>query len=216
MPRAGRRHLLVVYIHVINRWWRALLGIGIIMLALAGGLYGLPRYMPQVPVARVSETTLWLVGSVGAFALLLGIALVTIRNFAYVQPFENHLRLVTPFLRLKISYRRIRQTSTVEMTSLFPLEQYKGRKRTILRPLMKYTAVVLDLNGLPLSRTALQLYLSPLFFPDKTPRLALLVPDWIKFSTEMESFRGAWLDAQNQPSHDPRSALLASITKSKR
>jgi hypothetical protein len=207
---------LVVYIHVINRWWRAMLGIGIVLLALAGGLYGLPRTMPQVPVAGVSETTLWLVGGVGVFAILLGIVLVTIRKFAYVQPFENHLRLVTPFLRLKISYRRIRQTSSVSMTSLFPLDRYKGRKRILLRSLMNYTAVVLDLNGLPLSRTALQLYLSPLFFPDKTPRLALLVPDWIKFSTEMESFRGAWLDAQNQPGHDPRSALLASITKSKR
>lgn len=216
MPRAGRRHLLVVYVHIINRWWRAMLGIGITLLALAAGLYALPRFLPQVPVGSVSQTTLWLVGIVGGLAILLAIFLITIRKFAYVQPFENHLRLVTPFLRLKISYRRIRQTSCVAMTALFPLERYKGRKRAILQPLMKYTAVVLDLNGLPLSRTALQLYLSPLFFPDKTPRLALLVPDWIKFSTDMESFRSAWLDARNQPERDPHAVLLASLTKSKR
>jgi hypothetical protein len=216
MPRAGRRHLLVMYLYVIDRWWRAMLGIGVTLLVLAGGLYGLPRFLPQVPVSRVSQTSLWLVTGVGVFALLLAVFLITIRKFSYVQPFEGHLRLVTPFLRLKISYRRIRQTSCVAMTSLFPLDRYKGRKRNFLRPLMKYTAVVLDLNGLPLSRAALQLYLSPLFFPDKTSRLALLVPDWIKFSTDLENFRSAWLDTRNQPERDPHAVLLASLTKSKR
>lgn len=216
MPRAGHRHLLVLYVHIIGRWWRAMLGIGITLLILAGGLYGLPRFLPQVPVGNVPQVTLWVTTGVGSFALLAAIFLVTIRKFAYVQPFDNHVRLVTPFLRLKISYRRIRQTSCVAMTSLFPQERYKGRKRAILQALMKNTAVVLDLNGLPLSRPTLQLYLSPLFFPDKTPRLALLVPDWIKFSTELESFRGAWLDAQNQPGRDPNAALLASLSRPRR
>jgi hypothetical protein len=60
------------------------------------------------------------------------------------------------------------------------------------------------------------LFLSPLFFPDNSPRIALLVPDWIKFSTNLESYRSAWQDAQKQPDYDPRSAVLASISNSKR
>lgn len=215
MLRSGGRHRLVLYTHVLNRWWRIIFGIGAIMLALALGLGYLPRFLTENIAYDVPENTLWVVGSVGAFAVLLAIFLVAIRKSAYVQPFDNHLRLVTPFLRLKISYRRIRQTSSMEMARLFPPVQYK-RKRAILRPLIKSTAIVLDLNGLPLSRPALSLFLSPLFFPDKTPRLALLVPDWIKFSTELESFRSAWMESQRQPGKDPRLALLSSISKAKR
>jgi hypothetical protein len=62
---------------------------------------------------------------------------------------------------------------------------------------------------------------SPFFFPDKTPRLALLVPDWIAFSTELESRRGAWQDFSHQPpactcagtSDSPNSRLLSSLSK---
>lgn len=196
MPRAGHRHLLVLYAHILNRWWRTLLLLGLVILGLAGGAYFFPAWFPGLAVTPVSTTGLLMLAGAGTFALLLAFFLLTIRKFAYVQPFDNHLLLVTPFLRLKIAYRRIRQASSVETTRLFPLQRYRGRKRAILRRMMKYTAIVLELNGLPLSRGSLEMFLSPLFFPDKSPRIALIVPDWIKFSTELESFRGAWQDGQ--------------------
>jgi hypothetical protein len=155
-----------------------------------------PAWFPGLAVTPISTTGLLMLAGAGAFALLLAFFLLTIRKFAYVQPFDNHLLLVTPFLRLKIAYRRIRQASSVEMMRLFPLKRYRGRKRAILRRMMKYTAIVLELNGLPLSRGSLEMFLSPLFFPDKSPRIALIVPDWMKFSAELESFRGAWQDSQ--------------------
>jgi hypothetical protein len=197
MPRAGHRHLLVLYTHILNRWWRALLLLGLVTLGLAGGLYLTPGWFPSLAFTPVSPTILLVVAGTGVFALLLAFFFLTVRKFAYVQPFDNYLLLVTPFLRLKIAYRRIRQASSVEITRLFPLKRYRGRKRAILRRLMKYnTAIVLELNGLPLSRRSLEMFLSPLFFPDKSPRLALVVPDWMKFSTELESFRSAWQDSQ--------------------
>ncbi len=196
MPRAGRRHLLVLYAHILNRWWHALLLLGLLILSLAGGAYFFPAWFPGLAVMPISTPGLLMLAGAGTFALLLAFFLLTIRKFAYVQPFDNHLLLVTPFLRLKIAYRRIRQASSVEMARLFPLQRYRGRKRAILRRMMKYTAIVLELNGLPLSRGSLEMFLSPLFFPDKSPRIALIVPDWIKFSTELESFRGAWQDGR--------------------
>jgi hypothetical protein len=33
------------------------------------------------------------------------------------------------------------------------------------------------------------LFLSPFFFKDKTPHIVLLVKDWLRFSTELESMR---------------------------
>lgn len=196
MPRAGRRHLLVLYAHILNRWWRTLLLLGLVILGLAGGAYFFPAWFPGLAIMPISTTGLLMLAGAGTFALLLAFFLLTIRKFAYVQPFDNHLLLVTPFLRLKIAYRRIRQASSVEMARLFPLKRYHGRKRAILRRMMKYTAIVLELNALPLSRGSLEMFLSPLFFPDKSPRIALIVPDWMKFSAELESFRGAWQDNQ--------------------
>lgn len=107
---------------------------------------------------------LWLAGGVGAFAIFLAIFLVTVRKSAYVQPFDNRLRLVTPFLRMNISYRRFIQASSAEMGRLFSLEDLKGQKRAFLRPLAKHTAIVPELKGWPLPRWAFNLFLSPSSF----------------------------------------------------
>jgi hypothetical protein len=213
MPRSGRRHRLILYTYILNRLWRAILGIGIVLLALVAALAWLPSVLPQYTPPQVADRILWLAGDAGAFAVLIAIFLVIIRKSAYVQPFDNHLRLVTPFLRMDISYRRFIQASSAEVGRLFSLEDLKGQKRSFLRPLAKYTAIVLELKGWPLPRWALNLFLSPFFFPDRTARLALIVPNWIRFSTEMESFRSAWLASLHHPAGTPQSDLLASLSE---
>jgi len=213
MPRSGRRHRLILYSYILNRWWRAILGIGIVLVVLVAALTWLPSVLPQYTPPQVADWILLLAGGAGASAIFLAIFLVAVRKLAYVQPFNDHLRLVTPFLRMKISYRRFIQASSAEMGRLFPLEDLKGQKRAFIRPLAKHTAIVLELNGWPLPRWALNLFLSPFFFPDKTSRLALLVPDWIRFSTELESFRSVWFDSLHHPASTPQSDLLASLSE---
>jgi hypothetical protein len=213
MPRSGRRYRLILYTYVLNQWWRPTLGIGIVLLVMVEALAWLPSVLPQYQPPQVADWMLWLAGGVGAFAVFLAIFLVAVRKSAYVQPFDNHLRLVTPFLRMNISYRRFIQSSSADMGRLFSLENLKGRKRTFLAPLAGLTAIVLELKGWPLPRWALDLFLSPFFFPDRTARLALLVSDWIRFSTEMESFRSAWLDTLRNPGGTPQSDLLASLSE---
>jgi hypothetical protein len=214
MPPHGRRHRLVLYTYMLNRWWRYTLGIGIVMLILAALLAFLPIWLPRYQILWVPDRTLWVVAGSGGYALVLSIFLVTIRKLSYIQPFPAHLLLITPFLRLHIAYRRIRKISSVEMAHLFPIGKFKGVQRKLLSPLANETATVLEMRGWPLPRWVLDLFLSPLFFPDKTPRLALLVPDWMDFSMDLESFRSTWLDSLNQPESSPQWDLLTSITKS--
>ena len=210
MAQSGTRHRLVLYTYILNRWWRATLTIGLLLLALVGALAWLSA-QPQDPFPQVDKRILWLMGGLGAFSVFLAIFLAAVRKSAYAQPFNNHLRLATPFLRMNISYRRFIQASSAEMGRMFPLENLKGRKRAFLRPLTKLTAIVLELKGWPLPRWALELFLSPYFFPDRSSRLALLVPDWIRFSTELESFRGTWQDSLRPAGGTPQSDLLASL-----
>ena len=217
MAKSGSRHLLIIYRFMLDRWWRATLLTGIMLLVLAAGLGGLPTILPQYHFMWVADWKLWILAGAGGFAIAFSIFFVLIRKSAYVQPFEDHLRLSTPFLRLNISYRRIKRTSTAELQQLFPPNRSSKWQKELLRPLATKTVVVLELAGFPISRTILKFFLSPIFFPDKSPKLALLVPDWIKFSTELESKRGAYKDMRHQPVDDnPRSRLLADLKRSRK
>jgi hypothetical protein len=111
------------------------------------------------------------------------------RKGAYIQPADNYLRLVTPFLRLNISYKRIRRTTTAQMAALFPPKSMSNWRYEIMQPLARRTAVIIELNGFPTTQTMLKFFLSPFFFKDKTPHFVLLVEDWMGFSTELDSFR---------------------------
>ena len=151
--------------------------------------------------------------SLGTYAILLSFFLVSLRKLAYVQPYDSYVRLVTPFLRLNISYRRFVHASSAEMGRLFSVEDLKGWKRDFLHPLAGETAIVLELKSWPLPRRVLKLFLSPFFFPDRTAaRIALLVPDWMKFSTELESLRSTWIDSLLRPDRAPQSDLFASLS----
>jgi hypothetical protein len=90
---------------------------------------------------------------------------------------------------MKISYRRIRRAASANLAVLFPPRSLHGFNREILEPLFKLTAVVVDLNALPMPMSTLRLFLSPFFFKDKTPHLVILVKDWMAFSAELESLR---------------------------
>jgi hypothetical protein len=216
MPRNGRRYRLILYTYMLNRWWKFTLGIGVILVALAVGLRIISERLPQYHYLLESDLTLWAVAGAGGYAVLLSVFLIIIAKSAYVQPCANNLLLITPFLRMNISYRRIRKASSVEMKHLFPINTYKGWRWRVARSLAGKTAIVLEMQGWPLPHWVLNLFLSPFFFPDKTSRLALLVPKWMDFSMEMESFRSNWFDSQHQAGSDPQSDLLASLSNSKK
>ncbi len=179
MAKGGRRYPLVVYTRMMNRWWPAIFMLGLGLLAVAWALrnWGYEEWR-------------WLVfSSIGGLSVFLGILLLVLRRSAYVQPFSDHLRIVTPFLRLNVSYRRIRRTSMSNIGALFPRQSVSAWRAEIIEPLAKMTAMVIDLNGYPMSQSTLRLFLSPLFFKDKSPHFVILVNDWMKFSAELDSMR---------------------------
>lgn len=192
MARAGHKYPLIVYRHMLNRWWPAMIAIGLGMFALAYSEY-------IQPLGRFLPWRWQLFAAIGGLAIFVGIFFWAIRYFAYVQPFPNHLKLATPFLRINISYKRIMKTTTSEMRYLFSYKSMSGWVQEIYSPLATQTAVVIELNGYPISPALLRLFLSRFFFKDKTPHLVILVKDWMRFSAELESMRsGAGLTPPSQ------------------
>jgi hypothetical protein len=106
-----------------------------------------------------------------------------------VQPFPGYLKIVTPFIRVNISYKRIQKTTPTEMRFMFPRKSMSGWVWDIFEPLANRTAIVIELKGYPISPVVLRLFLSRFFFKDKTPHFVILVKDWMRFSSELESMR---------------------------
>jgi hypothetical protein len=192
MAKGGHRYPLVVYTHMINRWWPAIFTLGLALFALSWALH-----------SWGFEDWRWLsFTSIGGLCIFLGILLLLTRKSAYVQPFSDHLRLATPFLRLNISYKRFKRASSANMGALFPPQSVSSWRREIIQPLAKMTALVIELTGYPMSQSTLRLFLSPLFFKDKTPHFVILVDDWMKFSAELESMRSGGVQSAPQKKRD--------------
>jgi hypothetical protein len=192
MANGGRRYPLVVYTHMINRWWPAIFTLGLALLALSWALH-----------SWGFEDWRWLTfTSIGGLCIFLGILLLLMRKSAYVQPFSDHLRLVTPFLRLNISYKRFKRATSANMGALFPKQSVSSWRAEIIQPLAKMTTLVIELTGFPMSQSTLRLFLSPLFFKDNTPHFVILVDDWMKFSNELESMRSGSVQSAPQKKRD--------------
>lgn len=205
MAKAGRRYPLVVYTRMIDRWWPAIFLLGLALMALAWHFYS-DLY------ARLTEPWRWMVMvGLGAGVTLISLIMLALHKSAYMQPFGDHLLLATPIFRLNISYRRVLRTTTASMAVLFPPKSMRGMKREIIEPLAGMTAVVVELNGFPLSPAALRFFLSPFFFKDKTPHFVILVQNWMGFSTEIESMRTSGKQPLHQKSTNQ--SILARLPK---
>jgi hypothetical protein len=203
MARAGHKYPLIVYRHLVSRWWTPMIAIGLGMFALAYSEY-------IDPVGRFLPWRWQLFAAIGGLSIFVGIFFWVIRYFAYVQPHPNYLKLVTPFIRVNISYKRIRKTTATEMRYLFSMKNMSGWIRDIFSPLATNTAVVIELTGYPISPILLRLFLSRFFFKDKTPHFVILVKDWMRFSSELDSMRSG-IDIHPPTQRRSRDSLLSRL-----
>jgi len=182
MARGGTKFPLIIYRHFLSRWWTPMIAMGLGLFGIAYGQYMEPlgRFLPMSWLPFVA---------IGILSILIGIFFLIIRQVAYVQAFPTHLKFVTPFLRLNISYKRIHKTTTTEMRQFFPPKSMSGWMRDIFAPLAGQTAVIIELNAYPISPVVLRLFLSRFFFKDKSPHFVILVKDWMKFSNELDSMK---------------------------
>jgi len=204
--RGGTKFPLIVYQHLLGRWWSGVVGIGVAMLGLA--------YTEELqPLAEFLPWRWQLFAAIGVLTILGGLFLLVIRQFAYIQVFPDHLKLATPFLRVNISYKRLQKTTTTEMRYLFPRKSMSGWAWDIFEPLANKTALVIELKSYPISPTILRLFLSRFFFKDKTPHLVILVKDWMRFSSELDSMRSG-VDIDQPPVQKrPKNSILTQLPK---
>lgn len=191
MAKSAKRYPLVIYKFMMKRWSPAVFILGLAMLGLTWALLN-----------YIEEWRGVAFGSLGIFVTFVGVILWLLQNSAYVQLQKGFLKLATPFLRLNISYKRIRRASSAHMGSLFPPNSIRKSELDIMEPLSKMTAIVVELNALPMSQNSLRFFLSRFFFKDTTPHLVILVDDWMRFSAELESKRVGEVSSAPQAKRD--------------
>ena len=206
MARGGTKFPLIVYQHMLNRWWTPMIAIGLGMFALAYSEY-------IEPIAKFLPWRWQLLGAIGVLAILTGIFFLIIKQFAYVQPFPGYLKFVTPFMRVNISYKRINKTIPTEMRQLFSFKSMSGWVRDIFSPLAGKTALVIELKGYPISPVILRLFLSRFFFKDKTPHLVILVKDWMRLSSELESMRSGDHSSPPPSQKQQKNSILSKLPR---
>ena len=188
--RSGVRHPLLFYRRTMDRVWIATLALGIVLGAVVS--FGLIK---PVLVLGISSDV-WLVVA-AVVALALSAFAFFSRFMAYVQATPASLRVVTPFLRFQISYKRMRSVRPTLTQQVFPPGKSSWSQRNFLEPFYGKTALIVELRGFPVSPALLKLFLPDSMFARTTTGLVLVVSDWMRLSTEIDSFRGAWLQQES-------------------
>ncbi|MFM8320812.1 MAG: hypothetical protein ACKOC5_07840 [Chloroflexota bacterium] len=183
--KSGARHRLVLYWHAMNRIWQHMLVLG--LLAMAVGWWTL---VPPTTILGF-HSDLWLFALAVLSLGIAGYAFIA-RYFAYIQPHDAYLTVVTPLVRFRISYQRLRGIRPMLLQQIFPPESSSWARRSFISQFYGKTALVLELKGYPINPRLLRMFIPGELFYPQGEGLVLLVPDWMKFSTEMDSFFGAW------------------------
>ncbi len=181
----GNRYTLLIYRKFWNRLW--------LPAFLLGGILAVLWWQAGTRETSIIHTAnnLWVL--MGAVVLLgMGALALLLRNMSYIQPADSYFRLVTPFLRLKVSYRRIRRIHPLDLVKVFPPREQKWSQRRFLTAFYGETAVGVELHDYPLARALLKLFLSPLFFLPQAPGFVFVVDDWMKLSTELDTRMASW------------------------
>lgn len=196
--KIGERHTLLFYRRSMTRmFWTTLILGGILM---AAGSFSLLKPIPILGI----PSEVWLFAA-GLLALAISAFAFVARYMAYVQPRESYLKVVTPFLRFNVSYRRIQSIRPSLLQQIFPPEQSSWSQRSYLEAFYGKTAIVVDMKGFPADPKMLKLFLPGPMFSPRSTGLVLVVPEWIKLSTELDSFLGSWQATQGRQARAARS-----------
>jgi len=183
---------------------------------LLGILLGLVWWQSGSDVILIKNANnLWVLAG-AVICIMIGIFALLARNMSYIQPQATHFQIVTPFMKLNVAYRRVRTVRPVDLVQVFPPDAQKWATLRFLTPLYGHTALAVELKGYPLSPFVLRLFFPPQFFLPQATGFVLLVKDWMKLSTELDTRIGALQGGKPKSSDQDQPGLIESIRQQNR
>ena len=194
--KKGNRYRLLVYYRTWNRLWKEMFAIGFLLLILWHFSYD-SSFLHLTPL-----TTNLVLGS-AVVCLFFSLVSFIARRLNYVQPFPTHLLLVTPLLRLNISYKRINSVRPIDVAKTFHPSKLSWSQRNTIEPFYGMTGVGVILYQYPLSYKFLRLFIPLSLFLPHTTGICLIVKDWMNLSTEIDSMIASQLDKRREKRKQP-------------
>lgn len=182
----GKKHVLLYYRHTMARLWRTSILLDIVL--------WITWWFAGDRLSIWMKDFLWYGG-----VLVLGIALFSrlARNMGYAQAKADHLLLATPFLRLKISYRRILSARPMDFVQLYSPKKMSWADKRFAQPYFGKTILAVILKGYPMSKALLRLFFPKfIFLPHEKAGFVLVTPDWMALATEIDSLVGSSREKQ--------------------
>ncbi len=178
----GEKFPLLIY-----RRWAKMLRLPSLLIVIASGSAW--WFASELPYFAQQAWALIVIGGIGALIFFYSLLA---HRMAYVQCLPNYVKIRVPFLSIAISYKRIMQMRPVEFHSQFRVADLKRPKLRLLEPYLGHTAIVLELNGFPVSERQLRLWLPWYMFASNTTGFVLVVNDWMGLSRQISSFNDRW------------------------
>jgi hypothetical protein len=183
--KAGKKHTILFYKHSMDRVWRSLLLLSLFLVPVwyfAPGLLGIQQGT-LADSALLGAMIVSLVGAVFTFF---------VRNMAYIQVKSDHVLIATPFLKLKVSFRRMRSIRTMELSQMYDIRRLGWADKRFLRPYFGKTVLTIVVKDYPLGMGTMKLFLPKFMFNPMDKGFVLLVKDWMTLSTEFDTLIGSF------------------------
>jgi hypothetical protein len=202
---AEKRYPLLLY----REWMRPFalpafcLAVLLILLWVAAQTGILPAH---IGVSHSAQSLLLGIASLSALGLWLIISLLP--RAAFVQCLPDYLLLRVGFLRLIVSYSRLRTCRSIQHGQIHhPSTQPRSRRALAVRMAFKQ-CVAMDLTSYPMAFFLLRALTHPFLFLGEEPGFLFAVEDWMGLGRDLEAKRSAWLDRRKNAGKQPRLGAL--------
>ncbi len=179
------RHPLLVYYNLGRRYRPPA-----VLLILMGPFFFLPHFIDELNKNIIDPDKMAIIGGVVILAGL-GFLLFSIlaKRRSYVLCRPDVLEIHTPFYRVLVSYLRIKQVISVQVSQIFPREEIKGASKPLMIPLLGMTAVEMTITSWPKPKKRLKRYLSKYLFSPRAEAWVFIVPNYSILIRQIETAR---------------------------
>jgi hypothetical protein len=177
---------------------------------LLAGLWGIAR-IGLLPINKgiTHSTQDLLLGIAALVAIGLWLIVALLPLAAFVQCLPDYLLLRLGFLRLIVSYSRVRGSRSVQHGQIHhAASQPRSRRALAVRMALK-ECVALDLTSYPMAFFLLRALAHPFLFLGQEPGFLFAVDDWMGLGRDLEEKHSTWFSRRKDAGKQPRLGALS-------
>ena len=187
---AVKRYPLLLYREWMRPFSFPALSIAVILILLWGAVLG--GWVPvRMGIPHAAQTLL--LGIAALTALGLWLIVVLLPRAAFVQCLPDYLLVRVGFLRLIVSYSRLRTSRSVLHSQIHTPSAQPRSRRALAARMARLQCVAAELTSFPMAFFLLRALTHPFLFLGGQPGFLFAVEDWMGLGRDLEARHSEWL-----------------------